>query len=107
MSIHDKRNKQVIERLNKEFGKILPQKIPLDQPYAIHTKKDRKGTDWMAWYLIPSFEGETEAQQDEDLRAAVVGSYHSLRELVDSKNWLLVPEKDGDEPTGTFEIVLY
>lgn len=87
--------KKIIERLNKEFSKVLPVEIPLDQPAISHTDEERIVHGWLSWYLVPK-DGAglkmSRAEQRKDAQAAVVGSYHTMSDLLACPTWQLVPE---------------
>lgn len=91
---------QIIKRLNKDFGDILPATIPIDQPVVVHSAKDRAGTNWLSWYFMTKDDGTnqlgfTKEQLLEDINAAVVGSKHTMNKLLKEDTWYLVPEGPG------------
>lgn len=96
----DTKRIQIINRLNKEFGDILPAVIPLDQPAIVHSAKVRAGTPWLSWYFMTKDDGTnslkmTNEQLLEDINAAVVGSKHTMNKLLQQDIWYLVPEGPG------------
>lgn len=87
--------KQIIKRLNEEFSDVLPVTIPIDQPAISHSDEDRAANGWLAWYLVPksgSSAKMSSAEQKKDANAAVVGSNHTMSDLLACPTWQLVPE---------------